>query len=180
MAAERRRFLGVGLLAAASGGAVLLTVAQRQEAAPPREALVGQPAPHFTLPSLREAALPFSPSQMRGRVWVLNVWASWCAQCRDEHALLLALARAGHVPLIGLNSRDDPRSAEEWLRRLGDPYLATVLDRDGLAGRAWGVDGVPVSFVVDREGIVRHHHRGALTQAVWDAELQPLLRRLAP
>ncbi len=154
--------------------AVGLTLNPRELPSP----FIGKPAPAFALPRLDGGAEPLSPATMRGRVWVLNVWASWCAPCRDEHPLLVAAARDTGVVLVGLNYKDDPRAAQEWLRRLGDPYLATASDRDGRAGVDWGVYGVPESFVVDREGIVRFKHVGPLTRDVWDRDVLPLIKRL--
>jgi cytochrome c biogenesis protein CcmG/thiol:disulfide interchange protein DsbE len=115
---------------------------------------------------------------MHGQVWLLNVWASWCAPCRDEHPQLVALAREHGVALLGLNTRDDPRAAEEWLLRLGDPYRATAIDREGRVALEWGLSGVPATFVVDRTGVVRHRVTGPLTHETWTRELQPLVARL--
>jgi cytochrome c biogenesis protein CcmG, thiol:disulfide interchange protein DsbE len=147
----------------------------------PREVpspFIGKPAPAFTLPLLADATKSFAPSQLQGRVWLLNVWASWCAPCREEHPLLVTLARDRKVTIVGLNYKDDTRNAQEWLLRLGDPYLMTAVDRDGRAGIDWGVYGVPETFVVDANGIVRHKVVGPLTQQVWARELEPLLRQL--
>lgn len=140
--------------------------------------LIGQRAPAFTLPHLHDGSRVVTAHQMQGQVWVLNVWASWCAPCRDEHPLLLTLAREQGVPLMGLNHRDDPRSAQEWLLAWGDPYRAVALDLDGAVSRDYGVQGVPQTFVIDRAGIVRHRHVGPLTARVWSSELLPLIRRL--
>lgn len=139
---------------------------------------IGKPAPAFALPVLDEPTRQWGPADLKGRVWVLNVWASWCAPCRDEHPLLLQLARAQQVPLVGLNYKDDPRNAAEWLLRLGNPYLATALDRDGRVGIDYGVYGVPETFVIDRQGLVRLKHVGPLTQQVWERDVLPLVQRL--
>jgi cytochrome c biogenesis protein CcmG/thiol:disulfide interchange protein DsbE len=147
----------------------------------PREVpspLIGRAAPAFELPGLQDANLRLSPSMLRGQVWVLNVWASWCAPCRDEHPLLVQLAESSGVPLVGLNYKDDPRAAQEWLHRLGNPYLATAVDRDGRVGINYGVYGVPESYVIDGAGVVRHKHVGPLTQQVWADQMLPLIRRL--
>jgi cytochrome c biogenesis protein CcmG, thiol:disulfide interchange protein DsbE len=138
----------------------------------------GRPLPDFLLPRLDDAARTVSPTQMLGQVWVLNIWASWCAPCRDEHALLVELAGEDPVPLVGLNHRDDARDAQEWLHRLGDPYAAAALDREGLLAARLDLKGVPASLVIDAQGRVRHVHRGPLTRAVWAAELLPLIRAL--
>jgi len=147
----------------------------------PREVpspFIGRPAPAFSLPQLQDPALRLGAGELKGQVWMLNVWASWCAPCREEHPLLVSLAREQAVPIIGLNYKDDPRNAQEWLLRLGDPYKVSVIDRDGRAGIDYGVYGVPETFVIDRAGIVRFKHVGPLTQEVWTREVQPLLQQL--
>ena len=147
----------------------------------PREVpspFIGKAAPPFTLPQLADASKPLSPLDMQGKVWVLNVWASWCAPCREEHPLLVAVAREQGIALVGLNYKDDPRNAQEWLRKLGDPYLATAVDRDGRVGIDYGVYGVPETFVIDKAGIVRHKHVGPLTQEVWTRDVLPLIQKL--
>ncbi len=164
-------------------GALAVIAALLHEGLPsrPRGApspLVGKAAPRFDLPQVHDAGRWVSTDSMRGRVWVLNVWASWCAPCREEHPLLVAVARDAPVTIIGLNHQDDPRSAQEWLRKLGDPYHATASDSDGSAGSAWGVQGVPQTFVIDAEGIVRLRHAGPLTRAVWEGQVLPLVREL--
>jgi cytochrome c biogenesis protein CcmG/thiol:disulfide interchange protein DsbE len=173
----RRRFAHLAPIAVCAG-ALLLAVGHMIE---PRErpaSLVGTPAPASALPLLSDGAASFAPSQMRGRMWLLNVWASWCAPCRDEHPLLVSLARDEGINVIGLNLRDDDRSAQEWLLRLGDPYLINAADRDGQASVDWGIHGVPQTFVVDASGVIRHHLRGPLTRQAWADEIAPLLRRL--
>jgi len=174
-----RRFLPLAALALLTALlTALLIVWLSHEARPAPPSLIGKAAPAFTLPRLHDAASTLGPDELRGKVWVLNVWASWCAPCREEHPLLVALARDERVLLVGLNHRDDPRDAQEWLLRLGDPYAATPLDRDGSAGMAWGVAGVPQTFVIDREGVVRFRHVGPLTRELWRSDVQPLLARL--
>jgi cytochrome c biogenesis protein CcmG, thiol:disulfide interchange protein DsbE len=147
----------------------------------PREVpspFIGKPAPAFRLPQLADAGREVSPTDMSGHVWVLNVWASWCAPCRAEHPLLVEVARQQQVPLVGLNYKDDPRHAQEWLRQLGDPYLANAVDRSGRVGIDYGVYGVPESFVIDKDGVVRFKHVGPLTREVWARDLLPLIHRL--
>jgi len=170
-----RRFLPLAafaLLAVLLG--VGLTLKPREVPSP----FIGKPAPPFTLPLLADPARSFSPESMRGQVWLLNVWASWCAPCRDEHPLLVALARETGVPIVGLNYKDDPRNAQEWLLRLGDPYRATAADRDGRTGIDWGVYGVPETFLVDRDGVLRHKVIGPLTREAWNRDVLPLVQRL--
>ncbi len=147
----------------------------------PREVpspFIGKPAPAFRLPALGDDASVLTPADYKGRVWVLNVWASWCGPCRDEHAMLVQAAKEQPLLLVGLNYKDDPRNADEWLRRLGNPYAATARDADGRASIDWGVYGVPETFVIDRDGIVRLKHVGPLTREVWQRRVQPLLRAL--
>jgi len=140
--------------------------------------LVGSPAPDFDLPSLDDAARRIRRDDFRGRPWVLNVWASWCTACRDEHALLLDLARRSAVPVVGLDYRDARPAAQDWLRRLGDPYRTTLFDAAGTTGIDWGVYGVPETFVIDRDGVIRDKLTGPLTRAAIDTRIVPLLKAL--
>jgi cytochrome c biogenesis protein CcmG/thiol:disulfide interchange protein DsbE len=151
--------------------------APRAEAGAPT---LGAAAPEFELPLLHDAAQRTSAAGMRGRVWLLNVWASWCAPCRQEHPLLLEIARDGRVPLLGLNYQDDARAAQEWLLQAGDPFVASGVDRDGSAAARWGVDSVPQTLVIDAAGVVRHRHVGALTREHWQRTIEPLLGTLQP
>ena len=172
---KKRLFLPLAffvVLAAVLG--VGLSLNPREVSSP----FIGRPAPAFSLPQLQDPALRLGAGELKGQVWMLNVWASWCAPCREEHPLLVSLAREQAVPIIGLNYKDDPRNAQEWLLRLGDPYKVSVIDRDGRAGIDYGVYGVPETFVIDRAGIVRFKHVGPLTQEVWTREIQPLLQQL--
>jgi cytochrome c biogenesis protein CcmG/thiol:disulfide interchange protein DsbE len=151
-----------------------LTLKPREVPSP----FIGKPAPAFSLPQLQARAAAFEPAQMKGQVWLLNVWASWCAPCREEHPLLVAAARQNLVPIVGLNYKDEARAATEWLRKLGNPYQAIAVDRDGRVGIDYGVYGVPETFVIDRDGIVRLKHIGPLTPEVWQRDVLPLLARL--
>lgn len=137
--------------------------------------LVGHPAPQFSRPRL-EAGPEFSPAQMRGQVWVLNVWASWCAACREEHPRIAALARAHGVSVVGLDSRDAPQAARAWLLQMGDPFVAIALDPDGEVARSFGMRGLPETFVIDRAGTVRLRHAGALTAAALERRILPAVR----
>jgi cytochrome c biogenesis protein CcmG/thiol:disulfide interchange protein DsbE len=151
-----------------------LTLKPREVPSP----FIGKPAPAFTLAQLHEPARSLSVADMKGQVWMLNVWASWCAPCREEHPLLVTMAREQAVPIVGLNYKDDPRNAQEWLLRLGDPYKVSIVDRDGSVGIDYGVYGVPETFVIDRAGVVRFKHIGPLTRDVWTHKVQPLLLQL--
>lgn len=147
----------------------------------PRElpsALVGRPAPAFSLPTLDAPERSVSAQSLRGRVWVLNVWASWCAACRDEHAGIAEMARLGVVPVYGLNYKDRRAEALDWLARLGNPYVASLADTDGRVGIDYGVYGVPETFVIDKAGVVRRKFVGPLTPAMIHDEIVPLVARL--
>lgn len=181
----RLRAAGTGLSLA---GAALLVVLLAgllpdRTLAPPQQALPppgpGRPAPQFDLPQLHLPTQHRTLHDWHGRVWVLSVWASWCAPCREEHPALMALARQGGVTLVGLNYKDDPRDAQEWLLKAGDPYLTTLVDRDGKLGARFGVQGVPETFVIDAAGVIQHRHAGPLTARVWADEVLPLVQRLS-
>lgn len=158
--------------------AIMLAVGLRLKPNEVPSPFIGKPAPSFSLLQLHQPAQRLAPTDLRGQVWLLNVWASWCAACRDEHPLLVDLSRRKLVPIYGLNYKDDPRNALETLRQFGDPYSATVLDIDGRVGIDYGVYGVPETFLIDKAGIVRFKHIGPLTNEVWLRDLQPLIRRL--
>jgi len=147
----------------------------------PREVpspLIGKPAPAFALPRLDDPTQTVKREDLLGKVWVMNVWASWCAPCREEHPLVIALAKQRKVPVIGLNYKDRPGDASNWLERLGNPYAATLIDFDGKVGIDFGVYGVPETFVIDAQGLVRFKHVGALTPQVISQKLEPLLKEL--
>ena len=143
--------------------------------------LVGKPAPTFDLPQLHEAKLSFAPADLKGRVWLLNVWASWCVSCREEHAVLIDFARKHpDVPLIGLDYKDQRPDALNWLRQQGNPYVLSVFDADGRVGIDYGVYGVPETYVIDQAGVIRYKHIGPLTSAVVSDIIDPLLKSLQP
>jgi len=139
---------------------------------------IGKAAPAFTLPLLHQADKTFSPNMMLGKVWVLNVWASWCVSCRAEHPVLNELIKSFKVNLIGLNYKDEVADAKRWLSRYGDPYQASVSDIEGLVGIDWGVYGVPETFIIDKKGIVRLKHTGPVNNKDVREEIIPLLKKL--
>jgi cytochrome c biogenesis protein CcmG/thiol:disulfide interchange protein DsbE len=147
----------------------------------PREVpspLIGKPAPAFALPRLDKPEVIVRRDELLGRTWVLNVWASWCGPCRQEHPLVVDLAKRHPIPVYGLNYKDRGDDAKAWLREMGDPFAATLVDADGKVGIDWGVYGVPETFVIDKAGVVRLKHIGPLTpQAVRD-KVEPLLKEL--
>jgi cytochrome c biogenesis protein CcmG, thiol:disulfide interchange protein DsbE len=147
----------------------------------PREVpspLIGKPAPAFELTRLDDPAVTISREDMLGKVWMLNVWASWCVACREEHPLLVEFARRKLVPVYGLNYKDQRADGTAWLTRLGNPYEASVFDGDGRVGIDFGVYGVPETFVIDRQGVVRMKHIGPLTPDVIRDRIEPLLASL--
>jgi cytochrome c biogenesis protein CcmG/thiol:disulfide interchange protein DsbE len=139
--------------------------------------LVDQPAPQFALAALLEGHPGFSSADLQGHVSVVNAFASWCAPCREEHAALTTLTGNARVPLYGIDYKDKPDAARAWLATLGNPYTAIGAD-DGRAGIAWGIYGVPETFVVDRSGRIRYKHVGPLTEADIRDEVLPLVSRL--
>lgn len=145
----------------------------------PREVpspLVGRMAPAFNLPTL--AGARFSPADMKGRVWLLNVWASWCVSCLQEHPVLMELARSAEVPLVGLDYKDAGADARRWLAQQGDPYQLSVSDTDGRVGIDYGVYGVPETYVIDKAGAIRYKRIGPLTAEVLQSTVLPLVREL--
>jgi cytochrome c biogenesis protein CcmG, thiol:disulfide interchange protein DsbE len=141
--------------------------------------LINRPAPTLSLPQLADPTKTFSAEQMRGKVWLLNVWASWCVACREEHAMLLEIARSGIVPLYGLNYKDQREDALGWLRDLGDPYVLNASDLDGRVGIDYGVYGAPETFLIDRNGVIRFKKIGPITPDDWQNQIQPLVRELS-
>ena len=147
----------------------------------PREVpspLIGKPAPTFTLAQLHEPAKTLGPNDLKGKVWLLNVWASWCVSCRDEHPLLVELAKAKIVPIVGLDYKDEPQAGKGWLAKLGNPYDVSVMDSDGRAGIDWGVYGVPETFVIDKQGTIRYKQIGPVTAESLQKKILPLVREL--
>jgi len=147
----------------------------------PREVpspLIGKPAPQFQLPQLHDPAKNFAPKELLGKVWVLNVWASWCAACRDEHPVLADFAKSGLVPLFGLNYKDQRDDAIAWLKRFGDPYQVSLVDTDGRVGIDYGVYGVPETYVIDKLGVIRYKRIGPVTPAILKEKIVPLIQSL--
>ena len=147
----------------------------------PREVpspLIDKPAPKFALQRLDDAARTIRLDDMRGKVWMLNVWASWCVACREEHPLLVEFAKKRVVPLYGLNYKDQREDANRWLARFGNPYDASLYDVEGRVGIDFGVYGVPETFVIDQNGVIRLKHIGPLTPDVIATKIEPLLKKL--
>ena len=135
--------------------------------------LLGKPAPQFELPRLKDPAATLGSADLQGQVALLNVWATWCVGCRQEHGLLVELAEASDVPIYGLNWKDDRAAALSWLSSLGDPYVASAFDELGEVAIDWGVYGAPETFLLARDGTVLYKHIAPLTREVWAAEFLP-------
>jgi cytochrome c biogenesis protein CcmG/thiol:disulfide interchange protein DsbE len=184
----QRRWGLWGLLVALVLLAGLMALLARGLSLNPRElpsALVGKPIPMAALQALPQVPVPRASTgqptglpELAGKVWVLNVWASWCASCRDEHGLLMSVAKPGSVPIVGLAYKDKPDDSVAWLRRLGNPYAFSLDDATGRAGVELGVYGVPETFVIDQSGVVRHRSTGALTPQRWAEVVAPLVAGL--
>lgn len=147
----------------------------------PREVpspLIGKPAPAFQLAQLWDPDAVFSPQDMQGKVWVLNVWASWCVGCREEHEVLQQLADEDLVPIVGLNYKDKPENAKQWLNELGNFFALSVMDRNGRAGIDWGVYGVPETFIIDHRGIIRYKHIGPMDYPALTETVIPTIKSL--
>jgi cytochrome c biogenesis protein CcmG/thiol:disulfide interchange protein DsbE len=147
----------------------------------PREVpspLVGKPAPQFELPLLHQPDKRFSSKEPAGQVWLFNVWASWCVGCREEHEVLSQFAKTGAAPLYGLNYKDQREDALKWLARYGDPYKASFFDLEGRVGIDYGVYGVPETYVIDKKGVIRFKHVGAVTPEVMQKRIVPLVEQL--
>jgi cytochrome c biogenesis protein CcmG/thiol:disulfide interchange protein DsbE len=140
--------------------------------------LVGKPMPSFTLTRLEDPNSTISDTDLKGKVSLLNIWATWCVSCRAEHETLLMLAKTGKVDIYGLNYKDDRAAAQQWLRQLGNPYVANAFDDTGRVGIDWGVYGAPETFIIDSQGIIRHKHVGPLTVTVVNEEILPLVAKL--
>jgi cytochrome c biogenesis protein CcmG/thiol:disulfide interchange protein DsbE len=140
--------------------------------------LIDKPAPAFKLEQLHEAQAVFTPESMKGKVWMLNVWASWCVSCRVEHPLLVDMSRRKIVPIVGLNYKDSRADGIQWLAKFGNPYTLSAYDFDGRVGIDYGVYGVPETFVIDKAGVIRYKQIGPITPEALEKTLLPLIRKL--
>lgn len=141
--------------------------------------LINNAAPDFRLAQLHDPTKSFTAQEMRGQVWLLNVWASWCVSCRDEHPLLVELARSRAVPVYGLNYKDKREDALAWLTEFGNPYQLSATDTDGRIGINYGVYGVPETYLIDKEGVIRYKQIGPITPKVLEGEILPMVRDLS-
>lgn len=140
--------------------------------------LIGKAAPEFTLAQLAEPTRDIKTADMRGQVWLLNVWASWCVSCREEHGLLMALREDGRIPVYGLDYKDTRDAALTWLSRAGNPYVLTASDPEGQVGMNYGVYGVPETYLIDQRGVIRYKQIGPLTPDVLEHKILPLVAEL--
>lgn len=147
----------------------------------PREVpspLLKKPAPAFQLPELQEPTRNFSSESMRGKVWLLNFWGTWCIACREEHPRLVEFAKSGAVPIYGVDYKDDRATAMRWLAELGNPYTLTAFDVDGRISIEYGVYGAPETFLIDKQGVIRFKQIGPITEEVWHSKILPLAKQL--
>ena len=140
--------------------------------------LIDKPAPAFTLPRLDDPQRLVSEKDLLGKVWLLNVWASWCVSCREEHPVLVEFAKKNIVPIYGLNYKDERKDALAWLGQFGNPYTVSIMDADGRIGIDYGVYGVPETYVIDKSGVIRYKQIGPLTPQIVNEKVLPLVREL--
>ncbi len=140
--------------------------------------LIDKVAPSFTLAELHQPTSQISDKDLLGKVWVLNVWASWCVACRAEHEIITQLAGSNLAPVIGLNYKDAPDEAKRWLKQFGDPYTTSLMDLDGRVGIDWGVYGVPETFIIGKDGLIKYKHIGPVTRESLESEVIPMLKAL--
>ena len=154
--------------------AVGLTLNPRELPSP----LVGKAAPEFSLPQLHDQEKVISSNDLKGQVWLLNFWASWCGGCKDEHPVLIRLAQSGVVPIYGMDYKDERREAVAWLKEWGNPYQIVAVDQSGRVGINYGVYGVPETYVIDKAGVIRYKQIGPLREDIWEKKILPLVREL--
>jgi|SRR6185503_11704253 len=168
-------------------GLVLLIFVALWRAADPHEIpspLINKPAPAFQLPQLHDSSKNISTADMRGRVYLLNFWGSWCIACREEHPLLVQYAKSNVVPIIGVDYKyandtsDEQAAAKQFLSELGNPYSQVIYDHDGSTSIDYGVYGAPESFLIDKNGVIRFKQIGPITEEVWNKKIVPLARQL--
>ena len=140
--------------------------------------LINKPAPEFNLPQLHDPVKRFSSQDMKGQVWLLNVWASWCVSCREEHPVLVDLSRRNIVPIVGLDYKDKNEDGMAWLQNGGNPYSLVATDTNGKVGIDYGVYGVPETYLIDKQGVIRYKEIGAITHQKLQQKILPLIAEL--
>lgn len=159
------------------GLAIMLGLGLQRDPRALESALLEQPVPVFDLPVLAgDESQRFNPQSLQGKVWVLNVWASWCAPCRQELPILAQMSHQDQVAIYGLNYKDEPQKAQALLRVAGNPYVASAVDVNGRVGMDFGIHAVPETFVIDSKGLVRYRHLGPVTPEVWNQKIMPVVR----
>lgn len=141
-------------------------------------ALLNKPAPELNVPQLQDSTQSFTNEQLRGKVSMLHIWASWCTICREEHPMIMKIARSKVLPIYGLVYKDEADQAQAVLHKLGNPYTAVAFDAEGQAAIDWGVYGVPETYIIDDKGIIRYKQLGAITPRVWQNVMLPLITKL--
>ena len=160
------------------GLAVALAWGMTRDPSTVPSALIGKPVPQFSLPPVKGRTLGLSTADLHGQVSLVNVFASWCVACREEHPVLMQMKADNIVPIHGLNYKDQPDNAARWLNTMGDPYTRTGADIDGRVAIDWGVYGVPETFVITKDGRIAYKQIGAVTPKVLDEKIFPLIRKL--
>lgn len=173
-----RRVAFLGPVIAFLGLAILLAWGMNRDPSRIPSALIGRPVPEFALPPVKGRTLGLASANLNGEVSLVNVFASWCTACREEHPMFMQLEAAGAVPIHGLDYKDQPDDAARWLNTMGDPYTRTGADIDGRTAIEWGVYGVPETFVITKDGHIAHKHIGAITPQVLRDTILPLIRKL--
>ena len=158
--------------------AVFLAIGLTRDPHELKSVLINKPAPEFRLPQLKAADKTISNEDLRGKVWLLNVWASWCVACREEHPWLIMYAQSGVVPIYGLNYKDRREDALATLDELGDPYTVSAVDFDGRVGIDFGVYGAPETYVIDQDGTIRFKYVGPIMPDVWKEKILPVVQEL--
>ncbi len=171
------RFVIPGVVFVALAAVLFVGVVHSPDKSTMQSALLGKPAPQFSLPVLGDDSQRISSSDFAGRPWVLNVWGSWCPGCAVEHPTLIDIARENRVLLVGLNWRDDTGEAMRWIERHGNPYSVILADQEGRTAIDFGVYGAPETFFIDAEGLVQYRHVGEMTREVWEREFASRLPR---
>ncbi len=177
MKLSKKRYKAIWPFVVFCGLAVLLYISLGKDPQHIPSPLIGKPAPDFTLPDLQNHSL-LSKQDMQGNVWLLNVWASWCVACVEEHPLLNDLSASGIVLIVGLNYKDVQNNAVEWLDKHGNPYSFIAVDASGDVGIDYGVYGVPETFLVDQSGYIQYKHVGPLNPEIISQQILPLIRLL--
>jgi len=174
-------FIPLGLFV---GLVLFLAIGLRKDPHEVPSPLINKPAPAFQLPHLQEPTKTFSTEEMRGKVWLLNFWGSWCIACRDEHPLLVKYAESKILPIYGVDYKyandntDERAAARQFLEELGNPYTQTIYDADGRTSIDYGVYGAPESFLIDKNGVIRFKQIGPITEDVWNNKIVPLAKQL--